>query len=421
MRNPLASYLDEKRAWLRQSPAYRYYRRTAARRQRRELERLVHMAMNLATDEATHARSARELDGRKSSRKPLPETLGAANVVGVGAQGWERFGLWPSFGRSCDFHLFTDGLDVDVPFYCHSRTERDARIERLLGFIDGIERTAPVHACFIYADASNLSADLFRRLHDRGIWTILMGLDDRHTFAPFKRGDLEAGVATVSPLVDLYWTSWRTGVLVHRSVGGRAWFGGAAADPTFHRALPPTEETDVLFLGQAYGARREIIGELRDLGVNVTCRGHGWDGGFVSFEDYVRLYATAKIVLGISAVGAMDDVTILKGRDFEAPMCGTCYVTQYTEELSEFFDLGSEVGCYSTPLQAAELIVTLLNDPPRREAMRKRALAASLENNTWSVRLRQLYEVMRTPNLIGRASFRQSRGPYPTLPLDGRS
>jgi spore maturation protein CgeB len=35
-------------------------------------------------------------------------------------------------------------------------------------------------------------------------------------------------------------------------------------------------------------------------------------------------------------------------RDFEAPMCRTCYLTGYTEEITEFYQLGKEIDTYSS-------------------------------------------------------------------------
>jgi spore maturation protein CgeB len=398
MRQLAKRYLLDARTALRNSSLYPYYRPISARRQRASLERLVRKLVQSAKGSNIHDSFATELVARRSARRRLPAVLKDATVIGVGALGWERHGLWPSFERVCNFTLFNDELGIDVPFYCHSKADQRRRSDRLLALVDRLEGRSPVHLCFFYADSSNIGRELLTTLHDRGIWTVLMGLDDRHTFTRFRRGDLDVGVETVAPFVDLYWTSWRAGILLHRSIGSRAWLGGAAADPKFHRPVPTDETIDVLFLGQAYGARRDVVAELRRLGVEVECRGYGWDGGSLSFDDCVRLYSSARIVLGISSVGAMDDVTIMKGRDFEVPMCGACYVTQYTEELSEFFEIGRDIVCYSTPLQAAEMVSTLLSDPARRLDVKRNGLKRSLRGNTWEARLNEMYGILLDPS-----------------------
>jgi hypothetical protein len=398
MMRPLRAYVLDVRTVLRNSSFYGYYRPVAAARQRRALRTLVRRAATKNLSDNVYQSIATQLAARRLKRRDLPPALRDATVVGVGALGWERHGLWPSFERSCNFTHFSDGLGIDVPFYCHSRNEQQHRSARLLEAIDQVGARTPVNLCFFYADSSNIAPDLFAALHDRGIWTVLMGLDDRHTFTKFQRGDLTVGVETVAPHVDLYWTSWRAGILLLHQIGSRPWLGGAAADPLFHRPMPTAKSIDVLFLGQAYGARREIIRELRALGIEVECRGYGWEGGNLDFEECIRLFSSAKIVLGISAVGAMSDVTILKGRDFEAPMCGACYVTQYSEELTDFFTLGTDLVCYSTPFQAAEVISTLLANPDRRTELSENALKRSLHSNTWDKRISEMYEILSAPS-----------------------
>lgn len=373
---------------------YEYYRGFAANRQKATFRDLLARVDALPRDIDLNAWIRSELSRRGGARKHLPESLAEATIVGVGAQGWERFGLWPTLGRVSDFHLFSDGLGADVPFLCGSARERDERCRRLVEFVTDLERTRPVHMVFIYADSSNLSPELMQRLHDRGCWTVLMGLDDRHTFASWRVGDMSVGVETIAPSVDLYWTSWRTGCLAHHAVGSRAWLGGAAADPTFHRPFQVDQDIDVLFLGQAYGVRRKLISDVQSYGVRVECRGHGWGGGHLDFDELVRLFSRAKVVFGVSTVGAMDDVTIMKGRDFEVPMSGACYLTQYVEELSDFFTLGQDILCYSSAIQAADILMSLLRDEDRRRELKENALRRSLAHNTWEHRLKQMYDLI---------------------------
>jgi hypothetical protein len=385
------SPLDALRGQLRASSAYQLVRQFSARRQRDELAGLVGRLAATPRETSIEADVQRELAERAPARRGLPERLEDARVISVGARGWERYGLWPSLQRLCGAEHFSDGQPDDAPFQCESRAEQAARGQRLLQFVDASDARAKVHLVLLYADSSNLAPALFDGLRARGIWTVLIGLDDRHTFQTYRRGDLEVGVETVAPRADLYWTSWRAGLLLHRAIGSRAWLGAAAADPAFYHPVEVQKDIDVLFLGQSYGVRREVVETLRARGIAVEARGHGWGGGFVSFEETVRLYSRARIVLGISAVGAMDDVVIPKGRDFEAPMCGACYVTQYVEELTDYFQLGQDLVCWGNPLHAAELILLLLRDEPRRRLLGENALKTSLLNNTWEKRLRDLY------------------------------
>ena len=382
----------------RASRAYRYYREFQAAKERAALESLVdRIAQQPKVDVTSWVRG--ELAGRARHRRALPPSLSEARAVAVGARGWERYGLWQSLDRataSCP--LFSDGCGDDVPFYSFSKEDQRARGNRLLSFIDATEGAGgPIHFVFFYADSSNLSRELMEGLAGRGIWTVLMGLDDRHTFLAHPRGDIMVGVETIAPYVDLYWTSWRTATLLHYSIGSRAWLGAAAADPAFFHPLPVERDIDVLFLGQAYGIRHEVIAYLRRRGIPIESRGHGFDGqvGYIPFEQTIELLSRARVVLGISNVSLMHDVTIPKGRDFEVPMCGACYVTQYVDELGDYFDIGRDIVCYGGQLNAAELVAGLLRDEARCARLRENALRRSRARNTWEARLAEMYTVLR--------------------------
>ena len=114
----------------------------------------------------------------------------------------------------------------------------------------------------------------------------------------------------------------------------------------------------------------------------------------MSFDTIVRHFSRARVVLGVSNVGSMDDVTIIKGRDFEVPMCGACYLTQYVDELTDFFAIGRDILCYQTASQAADTLASLLRDEPRRRELAKNALQASLDHNTWEHRIKAMYAML---------------------------
>jgi hypothetical protein len=386
---------------LRDSPLHRLYRPISERRQRVELRVLLERIARVPPDENPEVAMRNALHVRSQQRKALPASARDARIIAVGARGWEVFGLWPAFGRCFDFEFFGDGIPEPEPFYCHTPEEQVARSRRILEFVTASDRERPVHAVFFYADPSNLTPELFEGLARIGCWSVLMGLDDRHTFVRRRYpGGAVAGVESIAPHVDLYWTTWRAGTLLHHAIGSRAWMGGYGSDPRYFHPVDPREEYDVLFLGQCYGIRRELVSELRALGIRVDCFGWGWEdsgSGWVPFEETVRLFSRAKVVLGMSNVGNFEDVAIMKGRDFEIPMCGACYVTQYCEEIGDFFHLGRDIACYATARECAEILHCLLRDPGRRAAFRESALRQSIAHNTWDQRLAEMYDLLRRP------------------------
>jgi hypothetical protein len=399
MRQGLYASLQQLRQRLRQTPIHRLYRPISERRQRAELLSLLDRIATVPPTLDVGAEVRRALAARAPARHDLPPSARDARVIAVGAQGWEAYGLWAAFGRTFDFEFFADGIPAQKPFWCETVEEQQARSRRILDFVTERERERHVHLVFFYADASNFTPELFAGLARLGCWSVLLGLDDRSTFSRHRHdGGAIAGVEWIAPHADLYWTTWRAGTLLHHTIGSRAWMGGYGGDPRYFHPVDPAEEYDVLFLGQSYGVRREFVSTLRRLGIRVECRGWGWEGStFLPFEETVRLFSRAKVVLGMSNVANFDDVAIMKGRDFEIPMCGACYVTQYCEEIGDFFHLGRDIACYANVRECAEILHSLLRDPARRAAFRQSALTQSIQCNTWDHRLTEMFELLRRP------------------------
>ena len=85
----------------------------------------------------------------------------------------------------------------------------------------------------------------------------------------------------------------------------------------------------------------------------------------------------------------------LKGRDFEVPMCGAAYLTSYHPQLCDWFRIGEEILCYSSPQNCAELLLTVLGDDKRLASVRSAARARSLQDHTWETRFTRLFEMIR--------------------------
>jgi len=64
-------------------------------------------------------------------------------------------------------------------------------------------------------------------------------------------------------------------------------------------------------------------------------------GGVLSDEDLVRTFSRTKINLGFAACWteerSTERITQVRLRDFEVPMSGGFYLTEYQDELGEFF------------------------------------------------------------------------------------
>lgn len=332
---------------------------------------------------------ARALSIRGANRRVLSSR---PRILALGHEAWEQHGLWPSFGRIADFHFFP----LDLINGTWSEKLRDQMAQSILSRLDELERERPVEMVFIYADSAFLAPDMLRELSRRNIWTVLMGLDDKHKFSPHTQFGMQTGQSFIAPLVDVYWTTWKAAVPLFWEIGARPLYLAEGADPNFHHPIEMNRDIDVLFLGARYGVRGELVAFLRSHGINVAAFGKGWPTGYVSFEKSIELINRSRVVLGIGGVGHLDGVQHLKGRDFEVPMCGAVYITSYNPELADWYAIGDEILCYSSPQNCVETLNCILRDTQKQMEIRNAALLRSLRDHTWESRLHQLFGMLRT-------------------------
>ena len=333
----------------------------------------------------------------RQARRPFPAEGTRPTIAGFGSNdSWQRDGLWTGFRAISDFHLYEVPNDR-FPGATSEKHERRLKANGFLRFIDKIDRTTPVHVAFFYHSGRHISDELIKQLHDRGIWTVIMSLDDKHQFSyPIDPVTGESHQLRVAQQADLYWTTWKVGTQIVKQIGGNPWYSGEAANPDFYRPLGLERDLDVVFVGANYGHRGRFVHHLLKRGISVECYGYGWPNGSVSSEEMVRLFNRAQVVLGFGGVGHMTEVKHLKGRDFEVPMCGSLYLTSYNPELCDFFNIGREILCYSSLEECEELIVWAITNPYDCQTIRNAARERSLREHTWETRLQSMVEVLRS-------------------------
>jgi hypothetical protein len=63
-------------------------------------------------------------------------------------------------------------------------------------------------------------------------------------------------------------------------------------------------------------------------------------------ENPNSVFRDSQINLGIGFASPSFTLTTVKGRDFECPGVGACYLTTYNWELPLHYELGKEILCY---------------------------------------------------------------------------
>ena len=148
----------------------------------------------------------------------------------------------------------------------------------------------------------------------------------------------------------------------------------------------------VSFVGQCYGERQNFIDTLKQKGINITTFGQGWENGSrVSQADLIKIYNQSKISLNLSFASSGDKIQI-KGRDFEAPGCGSLLLTRDTKEIAEYFVPDEEIITYQDANDAAEKIKFYLKDEDEREKIAKKGYERAMREHTIEKRFLELFE-----------------------------
>jgi spore maturation protein CgeB len=93
-------------------------------------------------------------------------------------------------------------------------------------------------------------------------------------------------------------------------------------------------------------------------------------------------------------VGDHEDVFCLKGRDFEIPISGGLYLTQFHPELGNVYDIGKEIICYQGLDDMVAKIRHYLERPEKAEEIRKAGYQRAVKEHTWVQRFRRAFEAM---------------------------
>jgi spore maturation protein CgeB len=118
--------------------------------------------------------------------------------------------------------------------------------------------------------------------------------------------------------------------------------------------------------------------------------------GAIPFTKICDVFSSYEVVLNFSNVWAdgrpgSELIPHVRLRDFEAPMCRTCFLTGHTEEISEFYDIGREIDTYRSPQELVDKTRFYLSNPQSAEKLRQAGYERAVRDHTWVRRFQQLF------------------------------
>ena len=118
--------------------------------------------------------------------------------------------------------------------------------------------------------------------------------------------------------------------------------------------------------------------------------------GAIPFQQISEVFAAHEVVLNFSNVWAdgrpgSNLIPHVRLRDFEAPMCRTCYLTGHTDEIEEFYEIGKEIDTYRTPQELVEKTRFYLGNRDVAESLRMAGYERAQRDHTWVKRFEELF------------------------------
>ena len=232
------------------------------------------------------------------------------------------------------------------------------------------------------------------------------------------------------------------------SIGVHSYYMPLAASPTFYHPSS-MKSREISFIGSAYGVRPYCLWRVLQNGIDLNIYGPGWkvEGRFgarlhtvmrkarfmkdflsgsvggsskglaalekelgssiveeiersyksalhapLNDDAYVRLLAESAIVINFNESRFDHDYMnhrVLLGcnlRDFETPMSGTFCLTEYSEELSSFFEDGKEVVSFRNEFELVDKLKYYIDHETERERIAAAGRNRALRDHTWRKR-----------------------------------
>lgn len=267
--------------------------------------------------------------------------------------------------------------------------------QKFLDFVRAVHTEAPVDWVFMYARGGEVLAETVLEIQDDlGIPCVNMCLDDKQSWEGAGLGSQRIGQIDLAGAFDLSWTSSRVACEWYLVEGGTPVYMPEGYDAATYYPLEVREDIAASFVGAAYGFRPRAINALRNKGIPVKTFGNGW-GTHSWTRSPNEIFNRSRVNLGFGGIGYSEELTNVKGRDFDVPGSGGgVYITSFNADLAQHFAIGSEIACYRSRDELIELARYYLAHPDEARAMATRAYEKTRTQHRWLHRFQRLCSML---------------------------
>ena len=272
----------------------------------------------------------------------------------------------------------------------------DIRSGNAACLIDQVKRAhaeRPINVLIGTMVAQNTPLEALQYVRSLGIPVVNIAMDDRLPVHWQRLAEFRYGAIGLAPATDLVLQTTPEYVRRYLSDKCPAIFWPFGSDPAlFHPAAQ--KDIDVVFVGNNYGWRHDLIAAIMKAGVKVEAFGSGFPNGHIDAAQVAEVFGRARIILGYGYVAYSRCVTTLKLRDLDGPMAGALYLTSHNPDLALLYEIGKEIETYGSIGECVDKIVHYLANDEERERIATAGRTRALRDHTWDARLRHAFEIL---------------------------
>lgn len=175
-----------------------------------------------------------------------------------------------------------------------------------------------------------------------------------------------------------------------------------AASTQHHYYMPKVKKIyDIVVIGHARKERLEIVEKLSKY-FKVGTFGHGWGNslGEVHGVEHVAAINSGKMYLSFSkTIAGFNNVKVGL---FEAMACNQVVITEYMDELNDYFEINKEILCYRDEAELIKTIAYYISHDEERERIRANAYRHFLSSHTYTKRWEQVMkDIIDLDKMVG--------------------
>lgn len=250
---------------------------------------------------------------------------------------------------------------------------------------------------FIYASDFSISEASMRHMNRPNVLLVSFCWDDLLYFKGKVKGQ-PVGISKLSEMADINLTMSPEAIPRYNFYNSPCFFWSSlpinnkipkqllqvAVDATFY----------VLFVGSKYGWRAHFINKLRKAGFVVQCFGAGWENGQLTYDEMKLAIQKAPVTLGFANIGYTKNCTTIKGRDFEVPLYGGLYLTQYSKGLARYYEPGKDLLTYRNFSDCIRQLNKIKSNREKADAIRIAGYQKAMVYGSWKSRFAYLKELI---------------------------